>query len=72
MRMDKLLQWWLWRGLALLGLGIFAITAPLVAAEWALALLGPYLTTAGLLNLLRRGWSATGPRAGRPMSRASS
>jgi uncharacterized membrane protein HdeD (DUF308 family) len=53
MGLDKLFQWWVWRGLALLGLGIFAITAPLVAAEWALALLGLYLTTAGLLNLLQ-------------------
>jgi uncharacterized membrane protein HdeD (DUF308 family) len=53
MNIDKLFQWWLWRGLALLGLGIFAITAPLVAAEWAVALLGLYLTTAGLLNLLQ-------------------
>lgn len=53
MGMDKLFQWWVWRGLALLGLGIFAITAPFVAAEWALALLGLYLTTAGLLNLFQ-------------------
>ena len=53
MGMDKLFQWWVWRGLALLGLGIFAITAPLVTAEWALALLGLFLTTAGLLNLLQ-------------------
>jgi len=53
MGIDKLFQWWVWRGLALLGLGIFAITAPFVAAEWALALLGLYLTTAGLLNLLQ-------------------
>jgi len=33
MGMDKFFQWWVWRDLALLGLGMLAITAPLVAAD---------------------------------------
>jgi uncharacterized membrane protein HdeD (DUF308 family) len=50
---DKLQKWWLMRGIALLALGFFALAAPFVASEWAVALLGLLLTTAGLLNLLQ-------------------